>query len=251
MTITLRPGTAADAGRAAHLLRGFHGCLLRAQFPAGLSVGRRGRGLMRCCLSIRASTRRRRAEGRIVGSNFIDERIPHLRSRPDPRRSDAQNRGIGRAVDAGRHRSRTRREAAGVRLLQAGFHNRSLCLYSLARLQDARTHVDPPGQAARSEIRRLRRAPRYAGRPCRLQPDLPPGPWLRPRRRIARRDRPQGRTGRRPPRPHRGYTTGISFFAHTVAETNHGLMALIGAAPNSADPASCCRPATTRSSTGA
>ena len=28
-----------------------------------------------------------------------------------------------------------------------------------------------------------------------------------------------------------GYTTGIAFFAHSVAETNQGLMALIGAAP--------------------
>ena len=28
-----------------------------------------------------------------------------------------------------------------------------------------------------------------------------------------------------------GYSTGIAFFAHTVAETNIGLMALIGAAP--------------------
>ncbi len=33
-----------------------------------------------------------------------------------------------------------------------------------------------------------------------------------------------------------GYTTGIAFFAHSVAETNQGLMALIGAASEFAGP---------------
>jgi len=33
-----------------------------------------------------------------------------------------------------------------------------------------------------------------------------------------------------------GYTTGIAFFAHTVADTNNGLMALIGAAPEFGGP---------------
>ncbi len=33
-----------------------------------------------------------------------------------------------------------------------------------------------------------------------------------------------------------GYSTGIAFFAHSVAETNHGLMALIAAAPEFGGP---------------
>ena len=33
-----------------------------------------------------------------------------------------------------------------------------------------------------------------------------------------------------------GYTTGIAFFAHSVAETNHGLMALIGVSPEFGGP---------------
>ena len=33
-----------------------------------------------------------------------------------------------------------------------------------------------------------------------------------------------------------GYTTGIAFSGHSVAETNHGLMALIGAAPEFGGP---------------
>ena len=68
-----------------------------------------------------------------------------------------------------------RQGAAGVRLLQAGIHNRSLCLYWWA--------------------------------------PVPANPCRSCRGRIA------------------GYTTGIAFTSHTVAETNIGLMALIGAAP--------------------
>jgi hypothetical protein len=48
-----------------------------------------------------------------------------------------------------------------------------------------------------------------------------------------------------------GYTTGVGFFGHAVGESNEDLKALIGAAPEFPDRASCCRRATARCCAGA
>ena len=120
--------------------------------------------------------------------------------------------------------------AAGVRLLQAGFHNRSLCLYSTL------------GFRTREPVSILQGAPlgqTFAGYHVRAatQADLEACNEIC--RRVHGFDRAvelgeaigqkaasvverQGRIT--------GFTTGIAFFAHTVAETNSDLMALIGAA---------------------
>ena len=67
------------------------------------------------------------ADGRIVGSNFLDERDPIRGVGPitiDPR---TQNAGVGRRLmEAVIERGQ---DAPGIRLLQDGFHMRSLSLY--------------------------------------------------------------------------------------------------------------------------
>jgi ribosomal protein S18 acetylase RimI-like enzyme len=70
------------------------------------------------------------AEGRIVGSNCLDERSVIAGIGPITIDPDAQNRSIGRmlmqaVMDRARERS-----FPGMRLLQAAFHNRSLSLYT-------------------------------------------------------------------------------------------------------------------------
>src|SRR6201990_1795771 len=69
-------------------------------------------------------------DGKIVGSNFIDERSVVAGIGPVSIDPAVQNKGIGRAlmqdvVDRARSRG-----AAGIRLLQATYHNRSLSLYT-------------------------------------------------------------------------------------------------------------------------
>jgi len=70
-------------------------------------------------------------DGRLAGSNCLDERGAIAGLGPitvDPR---TQNRGVGRQLmDAVLEHARER-EFAGVRLVQAAFHNRSLSLYSM------------------------------------------------------------------------------------------------------------------------
>jgi predicted N-acetyltransferase YhbS len=66
-------------------------------------------------------------DGRVVGSNFLDERDPIRGVGPITVDPTGQNTGVGRKLmDAVLERGR---DAKGIRLLQDGFHMRSLSLY--------------------------------------------------------------------------------------------------------------------------
>src|SRR5262249_41666090 len=68
--------------------------------------------------------------GKVVGSNFMDERSPIFGIGPISVSPGGQNSGIGRRLmDATLDRAAAQK-AVGVRLVQAGYHNRSLCLYT-------------------------------------------------------------------------------------------------------------------------
>ncbi len=68
------------------------------------------------------------ADGRIVGSNFLDERDPIRGVGPITIDPAAQNSGVGRRLmEAVIERGQ---DAPGIRLLQDGFHMRSLSLYT-------------------------------------------------------------------------------------------------------------------------
>src|SRR6185369_15519233 len=70
------------------------------------------------------------SDGRIVGSNCLDERSIIAGIGPITVDPHTQNLGVGRKLmQAVLDRAHTRR-AAGVRLVQAAFHNRSFSLYS-------------------------------------------------------------------------------------------------------------------------
>src|SRR5215468_10631058 len=68
--------------------------------------------------------------GRIVGSNFLDERNRIAGVGPITVDPTVQDRAIGRRLMDAVHERATARSFAGVRLIQAGFHTRSLSLYA-------------------------------------------------------------------------------------------------------------------------
>ena len=69
-------------------------------------------------------------DGKIVGSNFVDERGVIAGIGPITVDPAAQNRSIGRRLMQAIIEREAERRAAGVRLLQSAYHNRSLCLYT-------------------------------------------------------------------------------------------------------------------------
>ena len=69
-------------------------------------------------------------DGRIVGSNFVDERGIIHGIGPVTIDPKVQNEGIGRSLMLAALIRTQQKGAAGVRLVQAGYHCRSLSLYS-------------------------------------------------------------------------------------------------------------------------
>ncbi len=175
-------------------------------------------------------------QGRIAGSNCLDERGAIAGIGPltiDPR---SQNRGLGRklmTVVMERAREHAR---AGVRLVQAGFHNRSLSLYATLGF-DVREPL-----ACLTGRTKERPQPGFAVRPARPG-DVDAANALA--RRLHGFDRGLEladaighgtavvveRAGRIT-----GYASALAFFGHAVAETNLDLQALIASADSFGGP---------------
>ena len=175
-------------------------------------------------------------DGRIVGSNFLDERNTIAGVGPITVDPTAQNRAIGRRLMDAVHKRAAERNFAGVRLIQAGFHTRSLSLY--AKLDyDVREHlacmqgnalgvsidghvVRPATEADVKSCNRLCRQVHGHDRDGELRDGLERGSAT-----VVEQD---GRIS--------GYATVIGFFGHAVGETNKDLKALISAAKEFAGP---------------
>ncbi|MGO9449857.1 MAG: GNAT family N-acetyltransferase [Candidatus Binataceae bacterium] len=78
--------------------------------------------------------------GRMAGSNFLDERNPISGVGPISVDTEAQNHGIGRRLMHAVMERSEQRGAAGIRLVQAGYHCRSLSLYTKLGF-DPREHL--------------------------------------------------------------------------------------------------------------
>ncbi len=175
-------------------------------------------------------------DGRIVGSNFLDERNTIAGVGPITVDPTVQNRAIGQRLMEAVHQRASEKNFAGVRLIQAGFHTRSLSLY--AKLgYDVREHlacmqgnalgssidghvVRPATEADLESCNRVCRAVHGHDRGGELREAITRGTAI-----VVERD---GQIT--------GYATIIGFFGHAVGETNNDLKALIGAAKEFAGP---------------
>jgi Acetyltransferase (GNAT) family len=168
--------------------------------------------------------------GKIVGSNCLDERSPIGGIGPITVDPDVQNQGIGcRLMQAVLDRA-AERKCAGVRLLQAAFHNRSLSLYAklgfnvrefvsvmrgspVAKATDG-YEVRAAANADVEACNRLCKSVHGHDRGGELVDAIGQGTVV-----VAESD---ARIT--------AYATAMGFFGHAVAESNSGLQALIAAA---------------------
>ena len=175
-------------------------------------------------------------DGRIVGSNFLDERNAIAGVGPITVDSTVQNRAIGRRLMDAVHERTAEKDFPGVRLIQAGFHTRSLSLY--AKLgYDVREHlacmqgkplgvsieghvVRPATEADLADCNRLCRQVHGHDRSGELRDTIERGSAT-----VVDHD---GRIT--------GYGTIIGFFGHAVGQTNKDVKALIAAAKEFAGP---------------
>jgi predicted N-acetyltransferase YhbS len=233
MSITLRPGTAADAEACGTICyEAFKSVCGAHNFPPDFPSAEAGIGLMTTLLphsgfySVVAEL-----DGRIVGSNFMDERSRIYGVGPITVDPTVQNRGIGGRLMQDVLDRAAGRQAAGVRLLQAAFHNRSLCLYSMLgfRTREPVSILQGPPlnqKIAGYDVRPATTADVAACNDlCRAVHGFDRGRELEDTigHRVASVVEHAGRIV--------GYTTSVAFGDHSVALSNTGLMALIGAAP--------------------
>jgi len=238
MSVKLRKGTAADAAACGTICyEAFKSVCVAHGFPPDFPSAEVATELTSGVLahpgfySVVAEL-----DGRVVGSNFLDERSRIYGIGPISVDPNVQNRGIGALLMQDVLDRTEAQRAAGVRLLQAGFHNRSLCLYStlgfrtrepMSILQGAPLKQKFPGYDVRpatsadvAACNRICHAVHGFDRRGELEDAIA--------RKTAAVVEHQGRIT--------GYTAGIAFDAYTVAETNTALMALIGAAPSFGGP---------------
>ncbi|MBB5339920.1 GNAT family N-acetyltransferase [Tunturiibacter gelidoferens] len=175
-------------------------------------------------------------DGRIVGSNILDERSIIRGVGPITIDPAVQNMGVGRLLmQAVMDRARDR-GAAGVRLVQAAFHNRSLSLYislgfdvrePLCCLQGRtrernipRCHVRSATPADQAACDSLSHRVHGFNRALELEQAISDGTAL-----VVERE---GSVT--------GYTTHLAHFGHSTAETNLDMQALISSADSFAGP---------------
>jgi predicted N-acetyltransferase YhbS len=175
-------------------------------------------------------------DGRVVGSNFLDERNMIAGIGPITVDQAVQNRAVGRRLMDAVHGRAAARNFAGVRLIQAGFHTRSLSLYAklgydvrehLACMQGNALNITIEGHvvrpAAEADIEACNRVCRQVhghARDGELRDAIARGNAT-----VVEHD--GGVTG---------YATIVGFFGHAVGETNADVKALIGAAKEFAGP---------------
>ncbi|MGB9418921.1 MAG: GNAT family N-acetyltransferase [Acidobacteriaceae bacterium] len=169
-------------------------------------------------------------EGRIVGSNVLDERAIIAGIGPVSVDPDVQNVGVGRKLMQAVIDRANERHAAGIRLVQAAFHNRSLSLYAslgfdvrepLSCIQGRPRERNVPG----CQVRPAEAADLGACNLLSLQvhgfdrgAELAQG--IRDKTAVV-----VERAGRIT-----GYASALAFYSHGTAETNLDLQALLASA---------------------
>jgi GNAT superfamily N-acetyltransferase len=174
--------------------------------------------------------------GKVVGSNFLDERNCIAGVGPITVDPTVQNKTIGRQLMEDVHHRAAQKNFPGVRLVQAGYHMRSLSVYAklgydvrepLACLQGPAINDVMAGYRVRlatpGDLEACNRA-------CRQVHGHDRGGELLDavRQGAASVVEHDGRIT--------GYATTLGFFGHAVGESNSELQALIGAAQTFAGP---------------
>ena len=229
----LRPAVLADAQEAGRICHDAFASIAAAHnFPKDFDSPDATRGLLATLIGhpgfygVIAER-----DGKIVGSNFMDERSPILGIGPITVDPAVQSRGIGRRLMQHVLDRAAARKAMGVRLVQTAYNNRSLCLYTSL------------GFASREPLSCLQGAPRRRGFPgyvvrpaepadldtcnalCRDVHGVDRGGDLADAiaQKTAMLVEHQGQIT--------GYTTLVGYWGHSAARSNRDVIALIGAAP--------------------
>jgi predicted N-acetyltransferase YhbS len=238
MDLKLRRGVPADAVECGRIcFEAFESIAERHNFPPDFPSPDIASGLMALLIahpnfySIVAEL-----DGRIVGSNFLDERSKIGGVGPITVDPSAQTRGIGRRLMENVLARSRERGLEGLRLVQAGYNNQSLCLYTKLGFctREPLSLVTGSPPRVRLSGYNVRSASKEDIDACNWMCRTVHGHDRAGELEDAVRDKTAiivERLGRVT-----GYATSIGFFSYAVSETNEDMMALIGAAESITGP---------------
>ncbi len=232
MDVKLRPGTPEDADACGRICYDAFATLAAAHgFPCDFPSPDVATGLVSALLAhpgIYAVVAE--AGGVVVGSNFLDERAAIAGVGPITVDPGVQDGTVGRHLMVAVMERAAARDKPGVRLVQAAYNIRSLALYArlgfevretLACLQGPALHTESDGSVVRAATDddleacdRICHAIHGHDRSPQVGDAIFLGKAL-----VVERD---GMVT--------GYSTGLSFFDHSVGERDGDIQALIGAA---------------------
>lgn len=233
MSVILRPGRPEDAQVCGTICyEAFKSISEQHNFPPDFPAPEPAIGLVTMALSHPAAySVVAEIDGRVVGSNFLWETSSIAGVGPITVDPSAQNASVGKQLMQAVLQRGREKQFAGIRLVQAAFHNRSLSLYTklgfdarepLSNMNGPALGVQIPGHSVRkatevdldgcnavcSQVHGFNRSGE-------VEDAIRQGNAT-----VVEHD---GRIS--------GYATMLAIFGHAVGETNDDLKALIGAAP--------------------
>lgn len=232
MDVRLRPGIPDDAETCGQICyEAFASVARQHDFPPDFPSPEVATGVLSTLLGHRGFySVVAESDGRVVGSNFLDQRSPIVGVGPVTVDPANQDRGVGRALMHDVMGRASERGAPGIRLLQSSYHNRSLSLYAKLGFQVRDLVACMQGSAPGGEI------PGYETRPA-TPADVEACNTIcfgvhghdrageladaiaRSTALVVEHD---GRIS--------GYATDLGLFAHAVGESNEEIKALVRAA---------------------
>jgi GNAT superfamily N-acetyltransferase len=238
MNLTMRPGKPEDAKACGDICyKAFKAIADEHHFPPDFPDTEMAVGLMNYIFSgSGVYSVVAEANGQIVGSNFLWENLFIGGVGPITVDSTCQNTAVGRKLMEQVLHHAEDLKLAGVRLVQAAYHNRSLALYTklgfnvqepLSVIQGAAPgirfpghHVRPGNEADLNSCNQLCYKVHGHDRSHELPGAIKAGTFsvVEYNGMIT------------------GYTTQVGFLGHTIAATNTGLKALIGVSANFSGP---------------
>jgi GNAT superfamily N-acetyltransferase len=229
VSITIRQATLADAIVAGKICyEAFHAINTAHNFPPDIPDAELATGICAmlfghpgfyCVVA--------EENGNVIGSNCLDERSSISGIGPITIDPTAQNRGVGKALMQAVMDRAKKKNAPGVRLVQAAFHNRSLSLYTNLGFEVREPLTVVQGKTIIRQISgySVRAATQEDVEVCNRLcmavhghhrgGELVDGIALKNAHVVERGGRITG------------YTSIMGFFGHTVGETNGDVMALI------------------------
>jgi len=238
LDLRLRPGRLEDAPELGRICyEAFNSISSKHGYPCDFPSAQIATEVMRGLLSHpKVYSVVAESGGKVLGSNFLDERATITGVGPITVDPAHQNSGIGRELMLDVMRRSNDIRAAGIRLVQAAYHTRSLALYTKLGFESREPLTNFIGSPSRKIVEgyEVRKAVEGDLQGCNNLCEFVHGHDRGGE--LAEAVKVSGAMVVEHGGRITGYSTGLAYFGHSVGESNEDIVALISAAEDLGGP---------------